>query len=173
MVAVDVFAGSSLYAAARSAGPRPDGVANGLILFCVSVRTRALQANRPPLHTALWGCCSMVPSSSAWRSPLSSRSAVAQLVSTSAPAAMASVVMDLMAFMMAADLFTGSAILDCATCATASAGRFARVGRLSPWRVATDQCKRCIRDHVDRPFTFHLGKLVCDWNAPLMQISAA
>ena len=70
----------------------------------LGLRLDTLQANlaMPGVHAALCGCCWIDPSSSIWRSPLSSRSAVAQLVSTSAPAAMAIVVMDLMAFMMAA-----------------------------------------------------------------------
>ena len=119
-VAVDVLAGSSLYAAARSAGPRPDGVANGVILLCASVRTRALQENRPPAHTALWGCCGIWPSSSVWRSPSSWRSAVAQLARARAPAAMK--VMRLMAIMMAGGLFIAGAIRRCASCANRPAG---------------------------------------------------
>jgi hypothetical protein len=42
---------------------------------------------------------------------------------------------------MAADLFTGSAMLRCATCATAAAAEVAGVVRLSLWTAATDQCK--------------------------------
>ena len=46
------------------------GVANGVIFFAPSVRTRARHEKRaPPPHTALWGSCGIDPSSSAWRSP--------------------------------------------------------------------------------------------------------
>src|SRR5262249_29590126 len=87
-VAVDVLLGSSLYAAARSAGPRPAGVTNGVMRLFTSVTTRALQVNRPPLHTALWCSCGMLASSCSSILLLVSSSMGAQLARTSTPAAM-------------------------------------------------------------------------------------
>src|SRR5215831_17907910 len=53
IVAVELIAGLSLYALARSAGPRPDGVALGVIRCCASTMTCDLQTNWPPLQTGI------------------------------------------------------------------------------------------------------------------------
>src|SRR5512140_3421566 len=85
IVAVEVIAGFSLYALARSAGPKPDGVANGLIRLCASTRTCDLHANRPPPQTAAVGSWTVPSSSLACWSSLSSE--VAQPARARAPTA--------------------------------------------------------------------------------------